>query len=205
MSSAFSHRTPALAERYPRLAAYLDALPRGLASHPHCEARGSIVVHLLAGAERVDRSVPPEVAELLTPPTTLWTSEVRLVATMLALADRERWSDAQHHAWLLARNRELLSGIVYRALMAFLSPAALFEKAATRWTSLHRGTELDVERSGDREVVGRLSYPPRLFTAVAPLYGAAFQAAIENSRARTACVSVEDVTATCATYRARWT
>ncbi|MFL5274609.1 MAG: DUF2378 family protein [Anaeromyxobacteraceae bacterium] len=205
MANASSDPTPRLAERYPRVAAYLESLPRGLASHPQCEARSSIVVHFLAGTERVDEPLPREVAQLLTPPTTLWTPEVRLAATMLAVADQERWSDAQHQAWLLARNRELLSGIVYRALMAFLSPAALLEKAAARWSSLHRGTELDVERSGEREVVGRLSHPPRLFTAVAPAYGAAFQAAIEHSRARTACVTEEDVTATCATYRARWT
>jgi hypothetical protein len=199
--------TADLARRYPRLAAYLAALPAGLDSYPECQTRGTLAAEFAADVSRGARDLPHEVAQLFAAQPATWIPEAQLAATILAVADHAGRGDDEHAEWVREKNRAVFRGVVYRSLMAFFTPAGLLEKASSRWESFHRGTALGVERLADRHVRARLEFPPHLVSG--PLlpraYGAAMQAALEHSRAKTATLEVEDVGATWVTYRARWT
>lgn len=194
-----------IGERYPRLVAYLSGLEDGLGSYPECIVRSGLVDAIVEGAPDGLEPTPPFVAALLSRPHRPWTSEVVLQATILAIADRSRMSTRAFQEWSRAMNREVYRSPVYRALMAFFSPATLLERGAARWGSFRRGTALEVERRGDREAELRLAFPPRVFVAeLLESFAVAFAVAFEHSRAKRASVDLTGSTATSAAFVARW-
>lgn len=201
---------PTLAERYPRLAAYVAGLPAGLDSHPECLAKASLCRALLDGMPAplpAPSDLPDPAARLVAhPPAAMWMPEVQVMALALTIADQYRMSDGEYLGWLKQRNRSLFRTLMYRALFAFLSPASLAPKAAARWAAVHRGSELTCELVAPGLAELRLTFPPRLF---APLllqsFTAVFQAAIEHSNARTCEVSLTEIADTTGLYVARWT
>jgi len=196
-----------LAGAFPRLAAYLSSLPSGLASYPECEIRATPVARYVDDptVRAAAAGAPEVVATLLTPPHAMWVPEVRCAAAILAVGDALRLSDGALAAHMVERNRELFRNVVYRALMAFLSPAALLARAPSRWEAFHRGTTLEVIELSERTAAARLAFPPGLLAgAVVPAYGAALQAALEHCRAEGATLVAEAVTPTSLVYRARW-
>jgi hypothetical protein len=208
MSASFSVAPVADPARFPRLAAYLAALPDGLASHPASQARTSMSVAILEALPEL-RSLrdgfPPALRALLTPPTTLWTPEVHLAARMIAAADLRELDEAEHAAFMREVNRTMFGGIAYRAIMAFLSPASLLARGPERWASLHRGTRLTVERVAERECTASLAFPQHLVSGFGVRgYGAAFEAALEHSRARDPKLEVTGLSATELRWRATW-
>ena len=197
----------ALSGAFPRLSAYLASLPRGLASYPECQMRGTPVARYVddPAVRAAAAGAPAPVSTLLTPPHEMWVPEVRCASAILAVGDALRLSDRALAEHMVEHNRQLFTNVVYRALMAFLSPAALLGRAPSRWEAFHRGTRLDVVEIGERTAVGRLVFPPGLIAgALVPAYGAALQAALEHCRAEGATLEPETVTPTSVTYRARW-
>jgi hypothetical protein len=155
-----------LRSRHPRLVDYLADLPAGILSYPECQAHAGLLGAVLAAMPRheVEPRPDPFVAALLQPSRSTWIPEVRFHAALLAIADGESMSDAGFLTWVRAGNAAAYRGLVYRALMAMISPAQLLERAASRWDAFHRGSRLSVTSLGAGEVRVQLSFPPRSFT-----------------------------------------
>ncbi len=197
------------AKRYPRLAAYLDGLPQGLASYPQCTSKASLPLMLTKGMP-APTPRPQDVPEplrryLLSPPSGMWVPEVESMAISLAIADQYRMTENQHLSWLKSQNRGFFSSLMYRAVMSFFSPAALIPKSPARWAAVHRGSALSATFVGPNDVDVFLDFPPRLFPRIAlQQLTAVFEAALENSNARASEVMLVDVTDTRGTFHARW-
>jgi uncharacterized protein (TIGR02265 family) len=187
---------------------YLGALPRGLAAYPACQQKSAILRTFMTAEMRqhIEPALPPELRGLVThpPPVTAWIPEVQ--ATALYLAGRDAiGSDEEYVELAYALNRDLLSGVLYRALFMFISPSRVLAGAASRWGQLHRGTDLRALKVTDTDAVLRLIGPPNLIPHVVALaYGTAFRAALELSGG-------QDVVVTCrrdgpegCTYLASW-
>ena len=194
-----------LGARYTRLAGYLVGLPDGLDSYPQCVARSGVLEAVLAAAPGAQDRGPPLVAALLAPPLRPWTQEVVLQAALLAVADHAGMTEARFLQWCRSTNRQLYRNLVYRALMAFLSPLTLLERGAARWSSFHHGTTLEVGRDGEKVAQGQLTFPPGLFTPfLLRGYAEAFAAAFEHSRAENVSVELARTTETSARFVVRW-
>jgi hypothetical protein len=198
-----------VAQRYPRLTAYVGGLPAGLASYPECLIKASLPLMLLEGmpSPRPDPSDLPDPARryLLGRPSRLWVPEVEAMAISLIVADQYQMSDAQYLAWLRTQNLSFLNSLMYRAVMSFMSPAHVVPKAAARWAAVHRGSDLTVTFVGARDVDMVLTFPPRLFAPILlEHFTAVFEAVLERSNARVGEVVLAEASDTRGVYHARW-
>lgn len=151
--------------KFPIAAGYVARLPRGLASHPECEVKGSVLRGLLDSTPvSFDvEGLPDELAELVrTPPLPSdWIPEVLFNALMLAHEDRI--DPAIFRDWVYTRNRKLLSSNLYRVLFLLVSPERLFQGMAHRWKAFRRGTELVMLEHQKNRALVEVRYPPRLY------------------------------------------
>ncbi|HEY3445482.1 MAG TPA: hypothetical protein VGK67_03915 [Myxococcales bacterium] len=197
-------------KRFARLAAHLEGLPSGLASHPDCKAKGTLVRSFASGvrAEQVRGAGLPEQVEalLLTPPTnSSWVPEVLSWAGIFAVGDLEGLDDAAWAGWVARKNRELYTSAVMRLVMNFTSPTLALALSSAYWGVIHHGSRLQVVDSSGSSARVVLNYPERLFGEPASAALAiAFSVALELSRAHRPVVSLERWTPTQATYEARW-
>ncbi len=197
------------AKRYPRLNAYLAGLPQGLASYPECTSKASLPLMLIKGmpapAPRPEDVPEPLATYLARPPSGMWVPEVEAMAVSLAIADHYRMTENQHLQWLKSQNRGFFSSLMYRAVMSFFSPAALIPKGTARWAAVHRGSTLRAEVVGEKDVDVFLDFPPSLFPRVAlQQLTAVFEAALENSNARSSEVVLVEAGETRGLFHARW-
>jgi hypothetical protein len=93
--------------------------------------------------------------------------------------------------------------------MKLVSPILLVMGAAQRWSALHAGSTLEagkVEKSdGGSSTSGLLRFPNGLFPELfLKALGPAFQAAVENARARDVAVNLRRFSNTDAEYRITW-
>lgn len=151
-------------KKFPSARRYLLRLPRGLASYPECQAKGSVLRQAVDSAPvRLDlAALPPELSTLAAAPPlpTEWISEVHLNGIMLAYQDSvtpETWE-----RWTYDRNRALFRKSLYRILFAVISPERLFAGLTQRWAAFRRGSELRVVSLGDRVARIEATYPPHL-------------------------------------------
>jgi hypothetical protein len=190
-----------------RLDRYLAGLPAGLDSYPSCQAKGSIFRAMVEGTGLEPGALPAPLRPLVVEPPipSDWLPEAHLGALLLAAADRLGLDDQRFFAWARARNRALFEGTLYRALMALVSPERLARFAPMRWRAFHRGTSLELGRVDDEGLRARISFPPGLFDGQLLIaYTAAFAAALDAAGAREVDVAIEEIAATSAVYRARW-
>lgn len=198
------------AARFPRLAQYLDGLPRGLASHPECQAKGAMVrVMCPAPPATPETGLPDEVRRLLvTPPlNSEWVQDTHFFGALLALADLQGLDPAGYAAWVLEGNRRLFQSPVYKVL-SLASPSMLLSLGGATWGSTHRGTRLSIE---DGPVRGRsgsavLSFPERYLAHpdVLAAIRAGLQVALELSNARDFDLRVAEAGSTSARFVATW-
>ena len=158
-------------ERYPRVAAYLGALPEGIRSHPDCQAKAAIVRRILHDRPlhaTPEGALPERLLELIHAPPleSEWIPEVLLMATVLAVADERRLDDEAFLGWVGPLNRELFHGI-YGLVMSVLTPEFAARNAGSYWKMFHRGSSLVPERAGDRRWSLRLVFPRALFSGLA--------------------------------------
>jgi hypothetical protein len=195
----------ALRPRFPRLMGYLDALPAGIHSYPECRARSGIQQTFLQAMPATAGEMDSFVVALLRPSARAYIPEVVLNASILAMADATRMTDAKFLEWNRATNREMFGSVLYRALMAIFSPAQLIERAPARWESFHPGTTLTVKSTSSHEGRCELTFPERLFTPLLlEMLGGAMAAALEHARARDVTLEVGTATTTAAEFVARW-
>jgi hypothetical protein len=151
--------------------------------------------------------LPAPVAELVRsrPAPTAWLPSVHVQALFLAIADAYEMSDRAFLEWSYRVQKPLYAGPIYRPLMVLASPRMLLGGAKLRWSSVHRGSDIDVRTINDASARVTVSYPQDLF-AETNLHGFAggFRAVVELSNARSVDVSVAYVGATHATFDVTW-
>ena len=188
---------------------YLAGLPAGLDSFPECLAKGSVLRSTLV-QQPIDEllaRLPDALRPLVKDPPvdSEWMSEVRLVATYLAITDIRGYGDADVLVWARDRNRALFRNPAYRILMAVSSPATLLRGAAMRWANWHRGSVLEIEGILDVGVRAVLRFPPGLFDdLMLKVFGEAFVAGLELARAPSPVATVEQVEPGLARYLVSW-
>jgi hypothetical protein len=198
------------ATRLPRLAAYLAALPGGLAAYPDCIAKGALV--RAAVDHRTDLRgwaawLPPELGRLLLdlPLAGEWIPEAHFVALFHAQADLLGLDEVAVLARSRERSRRLFESPAYRILMAVLSPVTLLRFSGRRWENFHRGTRLEVGGTSDDGVRVVLRFPPGLFDRLVLLaFGQAFAAALELSGAHDPVAHLERQEAESGHFRLVW-
>ena len=96
-------------EGLPRVAAYLEALPNGLASYPEYTQKAALYRQFLkhAGALRVANQLPPELRLLVEQPVPVntWLPEVMVNALYLGVADALHLDDEGVNSLLADLNR----------------------------------------------------------------------------------------------------
>ncbi len=152
-------------ERYPKAARYIDSLPRGLASHPQCQVKGSVLRQMIESTPTPfpTEGLPSDLRSMIDAPPlpSDWIPEVCFNALMLAHEDVI--DPRVFREWVYTRNRQLFSSSLYRILFLVVSPERLIVGMTHRWRAFRRGTELQtLERSKNRVVV-ELSYPENLY------------------------------------------
>jgi hypothetical protein len=195
---------------FPRLEAYLAAVPGGLDGHPQCLAKGALVRNAFEDRPELRGragELPHGLGHFLVEPPLAgeWIPEVHFVALFHALNDLLALDDAGVLARARSRNRALFDSPTYRILMAVLSPMSLLRFAGKRWDTFHRGSELEVSGASDDGVRVRVSFPPGLFDPlVLAAFGTAFAAALDLSGARGPLVTLERVDPGAGHFRAVW-
>ncbi len=184
----------------PHLKEYIDRLPDGLDSVPDTRAKASLYRATL-GARRLDRDGPVELPGPLMRmlehpyPVSTWIPEVHSAAFLMATRDLVCEDDADFLDLCYQRQRELFSGPLYAVLLKLTRPSLLLRTAAFRWSSLHRGSTLVVDRASATGASVHVAQPPYMWNR---LMGLALieglRAVLELSGARELSLQLEDVT-----------
>jgi hypothetical protein len=203
---------PELSSRYPRARSYLKSLPQGFDSFPDCRARGEVFDDVRMHFPELGRDpmLPPVIAGFFKGEyANRWMPEVVGQVVNLMIRDAALPTDDALLKWSYETSSRLFRDSPFRVLMKLVSPTLLVMGAAQRWSALHAGSTLEsgkVERTEDGSATsGLLRFPAGLFPelflrALAP----AFQAAVENARARNVAVNLRRFSSTDAEYRITW-
>lgn len=192
--------------RFPTVALYLDRVG-GLHKHPSCEAKASVVRHVVDdyGLHAVTDGLPSMMLALLRqpPPANLWISEVLSEAMLCAAYDFAFTSRTEAVAATVQRNLRMFQSPMYRALMVVMTPRMLLRATGPRWSAFHRGTTLQLVSGTEHEAVAVLSFPPHVFIPENPIdVRGGLEAALLASGGTNVSVVVEAHTSTSITYRA---
>lgn len=197
------------ATRYPRAAAYLDALPDGLESFPQCEVQLTVFDSLREAAKGVDASgLPGALGDFFRGDTRKgWVPEVLCQAANLVFADTV--GEAEFLQWSYDNAVRLYKKPVLRHLMKLLSPTLVVMGAPRRWNAVRRGTGLAVgpiQTVDDRKVtVGDVTGPPGLFAkAFCEAVAEAFRAGLDGAHGHDGKVELETFDGATARYRVSW-
>jgi hypothetical protein len=194
----------------PHLDAYLAGLPAGLASHPECQQKASIIREFLADCPallRETRDAPEPVRALLVwpPPLNAWVSEVVANAAFALARDLVFPSDDSFGQAVFRFNRRLFDKAMYRLLMALVSPSRMITLGASRWSAFHRGSHMSGTILGRSHARVDLGFPTGLFGAVhAVQYAAAVRAAMHAAHADSCRVTLERLESTHVAFAVEW-
>lgn len=183
-----------MSSTFPTVTAYLDALPAGVASHPQCMVKASLVRNAIESRPLgPDVPLPPPVRALVDapPPVSVWVPEVHFNVVMQAVRDAH--FDAQEDRfleWVYTQNRKLFAAPLYRAMFFLISPERLLVNLQRRWSSLRVGSTLEHEPLGPGLLRLRVTTPPRLYSMeVASGLATAVRAAIDAAGGKQAEVT----------------
>lgn len=198
-------------KRFPSAAAYVDAFDRGLAAHPHCSVKGSVVRQLVSTqlARDVEPHLPAELRSYFedAPLVSAWVPEVHFHALLHAVYDAAfEGNDARFLGWVKDENRALMQSALYKVIFLVASPERLFRSIAPRWGALRRGTSAELLEASPNGGRVRIHYPLRLYSELVARIRATSMAIIaESSGARNVRVSHEHHGATSVEFVASWT
>jgi hypothetical protein len=174
-----------IAQRYPRMAAYLKGLPEGEDSYPRCQVRTSLCVTQLNGMpipHPAAASVPEPAARLLAGPLpTTWMPEVELMAMVHFIADHYQMDEPTQMRWMQEQNAKFYRTSMYSAAAMAVTPEFLIGQFSPRWAEVHRGSEITARLISPKEGELVLRFPPLLFdTRLLHLHGWAFENGIQH-------------------------
>jgi hypothetical protein len=195
---------------YPRVAAYLAHLPRGVDSFPEATGKVSVVRSFIESTNLElfeDDRCPPAVAQLIRspPPHSSWVSEVTMMAAFFALADHKHLSGAAAERWMYEQNKALLDSRMYRALVALAGPSLLMRGVQLRWNAFHRGSSLEIVEQLEKGTSLRMRFPQGVFDEfLLNGFAGAMRASLELSRARSVVVRLVEHTPRSALFHGSW-
>jgi uncharacterized protein (TIGR02265 family) len=188
---------------------YLARLPGGMHAYPECMHQGEALSIWLRGSPTsalVER-LPHEAGALLSSADHLpvWIPEVHATVLYLAIREAHFPDDAAFLAHAREVNRRLLDTPTNRVLFWVVSPRDMLRAAGPRWSTLHRGSSVNVRIRGDSSAEVELGFPAHLLPEIV-LRGNAtgFAAALERTGACEVVVEVREVESTRARFRADW-
>lgn len=153
------------ASRFPHLAAYVAALPEGLASYPECRSRGTLVSSALEGhdAEALAAALPEPLRDLAEHPPLpgAWVPAAHSDAVFHALVDLHYPTLDAMLSWTRARTHRTASSRMYRALTRMTGPKMVLKTSAVVHGMFQRGTHLTATAS-EGGLLLRLEHPPYL-------------------------------------------
>jgi len=201
-----------LSSRYPRARAYVKSLPQGLDSFPECRARGEVFDDVRLRFPEIGRDpmLPTAITAFFKGDyTNRWMPEVVGQSVNLMIRDAVLPTDEALLKWSYETSSRLFRDSPFRVLMKLVSPTLLVMGAAQKWSALHAGSTLEagkVERTEDGSATsGLLRFPAGLFPELfLRVLVPAFQAAVENARARDVAVALRRFSSTDAEYRITW-
>ena len=196
----------------PALAAWMDGLPQGLASYPSCQVKGTMVRAVLQGGihERFAARLPPELRRWVeTPPlATQWVSEVEQLGLILAAYDGQfagAGGEPAFLAWTQRGSQQALTSPVYRVMFAVAGPGLLLQGMSRRWTTLRRGTSLDLVSQGSGWAEVEMRFEPRLYDdLLLRVRARTFESAVETAGGKDVAVRIVTARETVARYRVEW-
>lgn len=151
--------------RFPKAAQYIESLPDGLDSYPHCVVKGSVLRQLTDSSPVAfpNEGLSPVIRALVDSPPlpSDWIPEVQFNALMLAHEDLIEPDTFQK--WVYDRNRHLFSSSLYRVLFLVMSPERLITGMTHRWRAFRKGTELQTVEQSKNFIVVELRHPPHLY------------------------------------------
>jgi len=150
----------------PQLTAYLESLPAGLGSYPHCQTKASLVRSALHGLDQdalLAVSLPPELESFVRdpPPLGLWVPAVLSDAMFHACCDVFYSTEAAMLKWTYDRTVDLAKNPLYRGLLKAVGARRWFKMGPQINRLFQRGTTLNNE-VGDQVCVSEMTFPPRL-------------------------------------------
>lgn len=193
----------------PTIAAYLDALPRGVDSYPETCVKASLVRNAIEDRPLVRSVALPAAVRALVdapPPVSVWVPEVHFHVIMNAIRDEHFGArTTEFLAWVYEQNRKLFSGTLYRAIFLVVSPERLLNNMEKRWGSFRCGTTLTHKRLGANDLELNVTTPAHLYSP-ASLEGmsAALRAAIDAAGAKASTVTASSPSPTTNVFRIRW-
>lgn len=181
--------------RFPLLAAYAARLPRGLGSYETSQTKASVYLEALAdkpfSAELRD-ALPDSLRDLVLQPrlVSTWVRTTDVQGLFLAICDAHRLGENEFEVWSYAVQRRLYRSPLYRGLMVLASPTMLLTGTRVRWSSIHRGSEIEVTSSGREATIALLS-PPNLYAPRNLLgFASGFRAVLDLSNAQRVSVKL---------------
>jgi hypothetical protein len=195
--------------RFPTLAAYVDALPSGLHAYPDCRTKAALLRSALE--ERDLTAVLPDLPEPLRtvfaapPAITDWVPAVIADAAFHVVCDVYYPTPEAMLAWTYERTIGMAQRPMYKSLVRAAGPA-LFLKIAGRVHGLfQKGTDLEVE-IGDHDATLTLTNPAHLHSDLNRSSNVALcRAVLEMTGGVNPTCEITDQTPTRAIYRCRWT
>lgn len=186
---------------FPTAASYVAGLAGGLAAHPQCLVKGSVMREIVdsAFAAELRAELPAELEAYFSarPVATAWVPEVHVHALLLATFDRFFGAPGGSGErgfvdWAYRQNLALFDSTLYRVIFFVVSPERLFNGVEKRWATFRRGSKLEtllVEKGHARL---RVHYPPGLYTdLLARVRATSFRAAATCAGAEGVEVHIE--------------
>ncbi|HEY8090787.1 MAG TPA: hypothetical protein VIF09_23155 [Polyangiaceae bacterium] len=189
--------------------AYLASLPGGLDAYPDCMHRGDMLALWLRNSptDGLAERLPGRLAAWLgEAKAATWVPEVHASALYLAIREAHFADDGAFLAHAYECNRAVLDTPGNRLVFWVATPSAILRGAGLRWSTLHRGTSLDVRIRSDQAGDLTMAFPAGLLPEIVLRgNGTGFVAALENAGARNVEVRLADRQPTQARFTGRWT
>ncbi len=197
------------AARYPRVDAYLAALPAGVDSYPECRVKSETLRDLLERLILADVKQSPIDLAMLACNETVWLPEVQANTLLHLSRDTIFESDTAFMAWSRENMLRLWARPTYRLLMYMAPPEEAALGAAKRWSTFHTGSWLAASpmarRGGRNTITLTLTFPPRLFDAYLLEYlGVVYRTVLDSTRAKDGLMHVRPLADTKAEFLASW-
>ena len=198
--------------RFPFTSAYLSRLPRGIASYPECKVKADVHEDLSTEfPQLLDSGKLPAIARdyLSGRYTEKWLPETIGLSLVLLPRDVIFKTDEEYLEWSRIFMGRMFAKPVYKIMMHVFSSALIVMGAAKRWGSFHQGSILQVDRlrkiDGLYRTVGRLTYPPHLFSGLLlPHLASTYMAALEANKAQSPRVEAHEISPTEAHFHVSW-
>lgn len=174
---------------FPRLAQYLDGLPKHLDTHPTALTRSDYSIILRKRLEKVltETSLPSSVLRALNAPWKLgeWIPTTVYIALCDIARDQLWLTDEAFHQGMFDVATEMYSGPLLKMMFFMFGPSLVALSAAKRWDTLHQGTKLVVVKQQKESIQMLLQFPHKLVSeAGVKSLGAAICATVAGSRGK---------------------